>query len=836
MNLVVFLLVLAAFLTIIGLMQPLASRLRLPLTVVLAVVGMLLGAGAIFLLQTPLTDAFNDVALAILTLPIGSEVFLYVFLPTLLFQTALTLEVRRLLDDWVPILVLAVLAVVIATFVIALALAPFGVQPLIVCLIVASIVATTDPSAVVSIFRDISAPARLGRLIEGESLLNDAAAIALFSVFLSLATYGANVGTLAVVGGFVVTLIGGCVFGYLAARIGVMLLGLVREFRMAEMSISLAIPYVIYILAEQVIGVSGVIAVVFSSLTLNLMGPARLRPEDWDYLVATWDQLAFWAGTLIFTLAALLVPRLLGEVTLLEVGLIAVVVVAALVARAIVLFGILPLLSAAKLSPSVSMPFKLVIMWGGLRGSVTLALALSVTESPFLPEDDKRFVAVLATGFVLFTLLVQGTTLRRVIRALGLDRLSPLDMALRNQVIAVALQNVREGVAETARAYGLAQQTVRSEAKRFGERLEAAIRRAEDGENILDRDRITLGLLTLAGREHDIVLEQFRERLISLGLVDRMLADASRLIDRTRAGGRSEYNRSAARALAYPRSFRLAHQLQLRLGFVGPLQRQIAQRFQLLVTTRIILRELHEFADQRVRRIHGDRVTELIHEIVSRREEQVEQALDALRLQYPGYAEELERRFIRKTALRREELEYQRLFEDRLIGPELHRSLLRSLTAQRRKEEGRLPLDLAMKNHELIRASTLFRDVDDAVIDSVAKSLVTVFAAPGDVLIRRGDPAQSVYFLASGAVEVDLGHRRVRLGRGEMFGELAVLSRHPRRAEVRAISYATLLCLGEERFRELMRTSPSLREHVERTARERQAMILGGQRTAKLPA
>lgn len=835
MSLIVFLLVLAGFLTIIGLMQPLASRLRLPLTVVLAVVGILLGAAATFLLQTPLTNAFNDVALVILTLPIGSEVFLYVFLPTLLFQTALTLEVRRLLDDWVPILVLAVLAVIIATFVIGLALTPFGVQPLIICLIVASIVATTDPSAVVSIFRDISAPGRLGRLIEGESLMNDAAAIALFSVFVGLATYQAEIGTLEVVGRFVLTLTGGCLWGYVATRVGLFLLGLVREYRLAEMSISLAIPYVIYILAEQVIGVSGVIAVVFGGLTLNLMGPARLRPEDWDYMASTWDQLAFWAGTLIFTLAALLVPRLLGGVTLLEVGLIAVVVAAALAARAVVLFGILPLLSLAKLSPSVSVPYKLVIAWGGLRGSVTLALALSVTENPLLPPDAKRFVAVLATGFVLFTLLVQGTSLRWVIRRLGLDRLSPLEAALRNQVIAVALQNVRQGVAETARAYGLAQQNVRTEAKRFGERLEAALHRAEDGEALLDRDRITLGLLTLAAREHDIILEQFRERLISLGLVDRMLADASRLIDRTRAGGRTEYNRSAARALAYSRSFRLAHQLQLRLGVSGPLQRQIAQRFQLLVTTRIILRELHGFSDQRVRPIHGERVTELIHEVVSRREEQVEQALDALRLQYPGYAEELERRFIRKTALRREELEYQRLFEDRLIGPELHRSLMRTLAAERSKEDRRLPLDRPLRNRDIVRTSVLFREADETVVQTVADALVTVFAAPGEVLIRRGDPGGSVYFIASGAVEVDLGHRKVRLGRGEMVGELAVLGRRPRRSEVRAISYATLFCLDGERFRALMQAVPSLREHVERTAAERQAMVLGPQRKGRLP-
>jgi monovalent cation:H+ antiporter, CPA1 family len=406
MNLIVFLLVIALFLTIIALMQPMAARMKLPLTVVLAIVGIVIGAGATYLLQTEITDAFDELAISILLLPIGSEVFLYVFLPTLLFQTALTLDVRRMMDDSVPILVMAVLAVVVATFVIGFALWPFGVQPLVICLIVAAIVATTDPSAVVGIFRDISAPGRLGRLIEGESLMNDAAAISLFTVFLALAIVQVPVTVGNVALGFVVSLAGGAVFGYVATRLGMLLLIAVREFRLAEMSITVAMPYVIFIVAEQLTDVSGVIAVVFSGLTLNMLGPARLRPEDWDYITTVWDQLAFWAGTLLFTLAALLVPRLLGDMTLVEAGLIVVVIVAALVARAIVLWGVLPLLAAAQLSPQVSRPYKVVILWGGLRGSVTLALALSVVENPFIAADAQRFVAVLATGFLLFTLLV----------------------------------------------------------------------------------------------------------------------------------------------------------------------------------------------------------------------------------------------------------------------------------------------------------------------------------------------------------------------------------------------------------------------------------------------
>ncbi|MEZ1817397.1 hypothetical protein QVM29_32065, partial [Pseudomonas aeruginosa] len=126
--------------------------------------------------------------------------------------------------------------------------------------------------------------------------------------------------------------------------------------------------------------------------------------------------------------------------------------------------------------------------------------ALAVTENLRVPVETKRIVGILATGFTLFTLIVQGTTLRGVIALLGLDKLSPLDRALSNQVVAVALQSVREGVASVTENYDLTRETVRSEAKRFAARLDNAVEaaEAEDNAEILDRDRITLGLIALA--------------------------------------------------------------------------------------------------------------------------------------------------------------------------------------------------------------------------------------------------------------------------------------------------------------------------------------------------
>jgi len=108
MDIILVTTVIASLFVVIGLAEPLAARLRLPFSVILAVVGILIGASAIFFLRTDLTDALNPVAAAILGLPIRSNVFLYVFLPTLLFQATLGMNLRRMVDDWVPILVLAV--------------------------------------------------------------------------------------------------------------------------------------------------------------------------------------------------------------------------------------------------------------------------------------------------------------------------------------------------------------------------------------------------------------------------------------------------------------------------------------------------------------------------------------------------------------------------------------------------------------------------------------------------------------------------------------------------------------------------------------------------------
>lgn len=822
MDIVLITTVIASLFLVIGAAEPLAAQLRLPYNVILAVLGLMIGSAALFFLNTDLTNALNPVAEAILGLPIRSNVFLYVFLPTLLFQATLGMNLRRMLDDWVPILVLAVVAVVAATLSVGYALAAVSALPLAAALLVGAIVSTTDPSAVVSIFRSISAPLRLARIIEGESLLNDAAAIALFGLFMGFVMMGSSEPSLIeALGRFPLLIGGGALTGWVAARIAVWTMARFAQHELALISISVALPYLAYIGAEQSVGASGVIAVVVAGLTLNLIGPGQLPPQAWTYLREVWDLLAHWAMALIFILAALLIPRILVDVRAGDFILIGVVVLAAMAARVVILFGLLPLLTLMRVSPAVEPPYRVAILWGGLRGAVTLALALAVTESGSVPVEIKRVVGILATGFTLFTLIVQGSTLRTMIGWLGLDRLTPIDQALSRQVVAVALQTVREDVARTSENYELSHDIVRSEAKRFGKRLDKAVRQAEESTNILERDRVMLGLVALAGHERDTILARVRERTISARMAEQVLSDAGRLIEGAQTLGRRGYQRAARHSVAYGRAFRAAVLLHSRLGLSGPLARMTADRFELLLSQRLILRDLSVFIHGRIRRIHGRRVAELLHELLSRRIEGVETALEGLRLQYPGYADQLERRFIRRTALRLEEREYTAMLEDGLIGAEVFTALMKDLGERRAAAEQRPRLLIALQRAELVRQFPLFTDLDDAALKRLGRKLQTRYVNAGDVIIRKNSPVKSVYFIASGAIELQIAGQSWRLGAGEMFGQMAILMQKPRRAEVRAIAPSTLLALNEERFRRLLNGSTALREAVRASAEKR---------------
>ncbi len=523
LDIVLLLAVLATLLVVVAVSQPVAVRLKVAPVVLLAVIGVAIGAVSIVLVHTPLSTRSGDVAGLFADLPVGAETFIYVFLPLLVFEGALTVDVRRMLEDAAPILMLAVVATIVCTAVVGFALWPIAGLPLVVCLLLGSVVATTDPAAVIAVFRDVGAAARLTRLVEGEALLNDAAAIVMFTVLLGVIVSGRQPNLLVGEAQFLISFFGGAALGLLGGRALLQLVPWTRDDRLAEATLTVALPYLVFIAAEQVVHVSGVVAVLCAGLTVSASGRSRITPYNWSFITDLWAQIAFWAHSLVFVLASILVPKLLLDMQFHDVVLLAALIVAVFAARLLVLFLLLPLLSLAKLTEPISTAYKLAIAWGGLRGALTLVLALAVTENPALKPEIQRFVAVLATGLVLFTLLVNGTTLRFVIRLLRLDRLSPVDQALRDRVLALSYTEIGETIRSMANEHEISPSAITSALAPYEEGMAAAKLPSAAEAGLTDHQRLAIGLVALGNQERMLSLEIMAERAASPVTVQALL-------------------------------------------------------------------------------------------------------------------------------------------------------------------------------------------------------------------------------------------------------------------------------------------------------------------------
>ena len=816
------LLVIAVLLAVIGMCQPLAAYLKLPPPVLLGVVGVALGGFPLALGKFGFSGGPDILGDAFVALPVSSAVFINVFLPLLLFEAGIATDVRRVIEDAAPILLLAIVATLVTTAVIGLALWPISGMPLVVCLLLGSVVATTDPAAVISIFRDVGAPGRLTRLVEGEALLNDAAAIALFAVLLGMIIAAREPDIGAGLGEFTRSFVGGGALGLLAGRTLISVIPWLGEDRRAEGTLTLALAYAVFIIADRLFHVSGVVAVLGSGMTVSALGRSRIAPSNWTFLSDLWDQIAFWALSLVFVLASILVPRLLGRVDLHDLVLLAVLIAAAFAARLLVLFVLMPPLEYFRVSQPISAAYKLAMAWGGLRGALTLVLALAVTENSALDPQIKRFVAVLATGFVLYTLFVNGTTLRFVISLLGLDRLSPRDEVLRDHILALSYAEVCDSVRALAQHHGLAPAVVEQIVAPYRAWIAAADTRGA-AEGLSERDRLGIALVALANQERVLALAIRSARIAPAGTIQTLLHNAGTLVDGARGEGRIGYQRAAEKALSFRPSFRVGYTLYRYLGIRWLLAERLADRVELLLMTYLVVDRLLEFNAERLRPIFAQRITDLIAGIIDRRREQLRGALDALRRQYPDYLAALELRFLRQSAVRQEVARYQSLFDDGLIPQELFDDLRRDVTVAHAAEP-RPRFDIGLDTRRLIERLDLLAALDPAQLDLVAKLLRPRFTVPNERIIRAGARGDAVYFIASGAVEVRLPARRVRLGTGEFFGEMALVTGQLRQADVLALSYCRLLVLRKGDFDRFIAANPDAGAVIERVARERLAM------------
>ncbi|WP_064478808.1 cation:proton antiporter [Novacetimonas hansenii] len=817
-GLAAILMAIAMLLVVVSTVQPIARRLELSETVLLAIVGIVIGGVADLVLRSAHLEIFSGAAETLLDFPLNSEAFLLIFLPILVFQGALGIDVRRLAHETATVLLLAVVAVVVSTATIGLALYPFAGLPLAVCLLLGSIVATTDPSAVAGIFKEIGAASRLTRLVEGEALLNDAAAISIFSILLASITAHHKIMLGGAVLEFLVSFAGALVIGVVFGRLTLMLIATIGAAPAAEITLTVALPYLSYIVCDEFLGFSGVVATAASGLTISIYGPSTFRPQTWRFLNELWQQLVFWAGSLVFVLASMLVPRLLAGMTRWDCVLILIATVAGLLARASVVFGMLPILAATRLSPPVPNPFKVTMVWGGLRGAITLALALAVTENEHVSTQIAHFIGIIATGFVLITLFVNGTTLRYLVLFLKLDQLPLIDQALRHQILAIGLGEVRDQTREVAGELGFSRNVTNSVVQ-FLDRRVTTEQQANTFDTALgDRQRVTLALIVIGNRERSILLDLFRIQGLSRRVMETLLRSAEAMVDGARLEGRFGYVRALRRRLRPSLRFRIAQAIHHRLHFDLPLMYCMTERFEMLMIAHFVSLSLTRFMRTRMEPTLGVRISEIVGEVLGRQCKLLDEALQTLRLHYHGNSEALENRMLRQVALRLEEEKYDSLLSESLLSDELHRELHRDVEQRRAHLDFRLKFNIKAGIESRIHGFAIFTGLPDGVLHDLSMKMSLHFSSPGERLYKRGQKVRTIYFISAGLAETHYAERDVRFGAGAVIGAEEALSGARVAATSRSLQFGHFLTMSARTFRRLVDEYPVVRDNLAKLA------------------
>jgi CPA1 family monovalent cation:H+ antiporter len=464
-----------------------ARRLRVPYTVGLVLMGLVL--------------TFRSR----LEFTIPPNLILALLVPPLIFEAAFHLNLNELRRNLGTILIFAVPGVLLTVLVVGLIVSWGTGLPLPLALVFGTLVSATDPVSVVALFRKMGVPRRLQLLLEGESLFNDGTAIVIFNLALIYALSSAAgfnwafslIDFLRISGGgLAIGAILGTLISQMIARI---------DDYLIETTLTSVLAYGAYLIAEAV-GVSGVLAVVMAGLINGNIGPRGMSPTTRIVLFNFWEYAAFLANSFIFLLIGLSIdlPQLFrnGRPILWAVG-------AVLVARAVTIYGL------SWFGRRIPVKWMHVLNWGGLRGAISLALALSLPVT----LEARDSIQVMAFGVVLFTLLVQGFTMEPLVHRLRLVERSPAqDEYERRHARAVS---VRSGYEEVRRQYHqglLSEHTWRTLApilEDHNKALADAVRQTLSEHPALEAEELATARLEALRAQRSSLYSLYKDRVIS---------------------------------------------------------------------------------------------------------------------------------------------------------------------------------------------------------------------------------------------------------------------------------------------------------------------------------
>ena len=457
-------------------MALLAKRLKVPYTVLLVVAGLAVSL---------LLDGAPGLREHLEKIKLKPELLLQVFLPILLFEAAFHVDLKSFLNNRRAILFLAIPGVIIGMVLTTAVFVPVaqlirGDMMWQVGLVTAAMLAATDPISVVALFKEFTVSKRLGIIIEGESLINDGIAVVLFGVVVKITAdslgltiptlddQGGNVQALHVLGNFLREVFLGTALG-VAVGLAISYLTSKVNDHLIEVALTAIAAYGSNVAAMQ-LHASGVIAVVVCGMMVGNVGAKHgMSPTTREAVFSFWEFAAFMANSFVFILIGLEIR--LSELWA-DAGLIVAFFVIMILVRSVIVFGVHNLVRREDLR--LKKPWLPVITWSGVRGSLSMVMAMMLVASESEGETTRKLILNLVFGVVLLSILLQGTTIEWLMKRVGLIVETPeeieYEIALaRRQAVRCLVDNLEDAERKGILSHG----TFEILHKRLVERREA---------------------------------------------------------------------------------------------------------------------------------------------------------------------------------------------------------------------------------------------------------------------------------------------------------------------------------------------------------------------------
>lgn len=807
---IVLLLLLAAVTTMIS-----KRAKRIPLTILLVFVGIAVSSFGDHVPGLHVLSEFH----------MTPELVLFVFIPTLIFESAFNLDARQVSNNIWPILTLAVPGLLISTGIIGFIFATFTDFDLMVALLLGAILSATDPVAVIAIFKQLGVPERLTILVEGESLFNDATSLVLATILIGLLSAGGFTSSVVVdgTGEFLFVFVGGVAVGWILAVIAGQTLGHIEADPAIEITLTTILAYLSFIIAEHAFHVSGIMAVVAAGLTIGSWGKSKISPSSSMFMEHFWEYLAFVANALIFLMVGLQIDLL---VLWQSIDLIALVVVAMLISRGIVIFGVVPLLGKFPGAEAIGLPFQSVMYWGGLRGAIALAIVLSLP-----PFDYKDTLISLVMGAVLFTLVVQGLTIEKLVKFFGLNALSLPDSLAKLEGDRNARQQGLErinGLVEGGMFSARIAENLRERCETNLADLNAEIEALNASMSSKEMARI-LAMRCLA-RERARIYELFSRGLINEWAFRELDHTIEVQIDEVRHRGlmpTAEFKVSIGKAIGSS---------VVRLSEAVGARRLVEQ----LSTSRIIrdydvawgryraassvLQGLDTIAGEgqidagtteEVRRVYDD--------ILMTTKAQIDEVADL----YPEFVETMQEQLGQRLLLVAEHESVEHEAELGMLQEGIASEILKDQAERLRQlKHDNASACFEIEVTEILRKVPMFEGVGEVEREVIGSFLRPRTVPRGTAIIKQGQEGDSIFLIARGIANVEIEDGKdvkpvATLYAGDFFGESALLHGTPRNATARAATPCSLYELKRKDLDKVFELYPGIRETVEEVDRAR---------------